>query len=65
MPATVRERLLGHLVGLLTLTLPVTLYFALFEGSAQQATPGKRALGLRGHGHDRRAVRGAAFWRAV
>jgi uncharacterized RDD family membrane protein YckC len=46
MPATLRGRLLGHLIGLLTLTLPVTLYFALFEGSARQATPGKRALGL-------------------
>jgi uncharacterized RDD family membrane protein YckC len=47
MPATLRERLMAHLIGLLTLTLPVTLYFALFEGSARQATPGKGALGLR------------------
>lgn len=33
-------------IGLLTMTVPVTLYFALCEGSAWRASLGKRALGL-------------------
>jgi uncharacterized RDD family membrane protein YckC len=33
-------------IGLLTMTLPVTLYFAFCESSALQASLGKRALGL-------------------
>jgi uncharacterized RDD family membrane protein YckC len=33
-------------VGLLTMTLPVTLYFALCESSALRASLGKRVLGL-------------------
>lgn len=37
----------GQLMGFGLLTLPVLLYFALQEGSARQATPGKRAFGLR------------------
>ena len=36
----------GQLTGFLVLTLPVVLYFALFECSAWQATVGKRRLGL-------------------
>lgn len=36
----------GHVVGFIVLTLPVVLYFALWEASARQATPGKRAMGL-------------------
>jgi uncharacterized RDD family membrane protein YckC len=46
-PDTLRARLLGHAAGFVTLTLPVVLYFALAEASPWQATPGKRALGLR------------------
>jgi len=34
-------------IGFLSMTLPVTLYFALCESSPMQATLGKRALGLR------------------
>jgi uncharacterized RDD family membrane protein YckC len=46
-PGTLRARLVGHAVGFVTLTLPVALYFALWEASPWQATPGKRGLGLR------------------
>ncbi|MGH2355862.1 MAG: RDD family protein [Chloroflexota bacterium] len=46
-PRTLRGRLLGEAVGMLTLTLPVAGYFALTEASPWQATIGKRALGLR------------------
>ncbi len=37
----------AQMVGFVTMTLPVTLYFALCESSPMQATLGKRALGLR------------------
>lgn len=37
----------GQLIGFGLLTLPVVLYFALWEGSSRGATPGKRAAGLR------------------
>jgi uncharacterized RDD family membrane protein YckC len=46
-PGTLRTQLLGHAAGFVTLTLPVVLYFALWEASPWQATPGKRALRLR------------------
>jgi uncharacterized RDD family membrane protein YckC len=46
-PATLRARLVGHAVALLTLTLPVVLYFAVLESSRWGGTFGKRALGLR------------------
>jgi uncharacterized RDD family membrane protein YckC len=39
--------LAGELTGFVTITLPVTLYFALLEASAWQATWGKRRLKLR------------------
>lgn len=39
--------LTAQLFGFALLTLPVVLYFAVSEGSARQATPGKRVLGLR------------------
>jgi uncharacterized RDD family membrane protein YckC len=39
--------LAGELGGFISITLPVTLYFALSESSARQATWGKRKLGLR------------------
>lgn len=34
-------------IGFMTLTLPVFLYFVLFERSSRQATPGKRLLNLK------------------
>jgi uncharacterized RDD family membrane protein YckC len=40
------EPWLAHLIGFMTLTLPVLLYFALFEASPWRATPGKRLLSL-------------------
>lgn len=39
--------LLGQVTGFLIMTLPVTLYFALFESSPYQATLGKQWQGLR------------------
>src|SRR5690606_39344269 len=46
------DRALAHAVGgqvlsFLVLTLPVIVYFALFESAALQATPGKRLLRIR------------------
>lgn len=46
---------IGQISAFLLVTLPVVLYFALFESSSRCATPGKRALGL--------AVRTAGFTR--
>ncbi|MFN8637540.1 MAG: RDD family protein [Chloroflexota bacterium] len=46
-PTTASAKLRGHALSFLGLTLPVWLYFALTEASSQQATPGKRLLGLR------------------
>lgn len=37
----------SQIIGFVTMTAPVILYFALSESSRAQATPGKRALGLR------------------
>lgn len=37
----------GQLIGLLSMTLPVVLYFSLMESSALEGSLGKRALGLR------------------
>ena len=37
----------GQITGFITVTLPVTLYFALFEASRRQATWGKRRRGLK------------------
>lgn len=37
----------GQALGLVTLTIPVILYFALWDSSRKEATPGKRLLGLR------------------
>src|SRR5260370_14312695 len=41
------DKLRGHAMAFLSLTLPVILYFAIAESSQWQATVGKRALGLR------------------
>ena len=37
----------SQITGFLTITLPITFYFALFESSSWQATWGKRKIGLR------------------
>jgi uncharacterized RDD family membrane protein YckC len=41
------DKLRGHSIAFLSLTLPVILYFAIAESSRWQATVGKRTLGLR------------------
>ena len=41
------NRVTGQVIGFLLVTLPVTLYYALFESSPQQATWGKHKIGLR------------------
>ena len=41
------DKLRGHAIAFLSLTLPVVLYFAITESSRWQATIGKRVLGLR------------------
>ncbi|MCC6456704.1 MAG: RDD family protein [Caldilineaceae bacterium] len=46
------SRIRGQLISFLLVTLPITLYFALFESSPQQATWGKRKMGLRVVGSD-------------
>jgi uncharacterized RDD family membrane protein YckC len=53
---------LGQGIGFLLVTLPVTLYFALLESSAYQATWGKRRMGLRVIGADGKRV---SFGRAL
>jgi uncharacterized RDD family membrane protein YckC len=37
----------GQVAGIVVLTIPVMLYFSLWEASRHAATPGKRALGVR------------------
>ena len=41
------SRIQAQVIGILLLTLPVTLYFAISESSNRQATWGKRRMGLR------------------
>jgi uncharacterized RDD family membrane protein YckC len=41
------SRIQAQVIGLLLLTLPVTLYFAISESSNRQATWGKQRMGLR------------------
>lgn len=54
----------AQLIGLLTMTLPVTLYFAVCESSPMQATLGKLALRLQVRGEaDERLSFGAALLR--
>ncbi len=60
------DRVQSQLSGILTLTLPVGLYFTFFESSKKQATWGKTCLGLMvadKHGH--RIRFGRAFARAA
>jgi uncharacterized RDD family membrane protein YckC len=56
------DRVRAQLTGFLLLTLPVTLYFAVGEASGQQATWGKKRMGLRVtdiHGEP------ISFWRSL
>jgi uncharacterized RDD family membrane protein YckC len=46
------KRIRGQFISFMLVTLPITLYFALLESSAQQATWGKRKMGLRVVGSD-------------
>jgi uncharacterized RDD family membrane protein YckC len=55
------ERIRAQIVGFLLVTLPITLYFAIFEASPQQATWGKQRLRLRVTDHDGKRI---PFWRA-
>jgi uncharacterized RDD family membrane protein YckC len=43
---TPRDKRIGHLVGFVSLTLPVTLYFAVCEHSRWHGTLGKHVLGI-------------------
>jgi len=56
------DRVRAQLTGFLLITLPVTLYFALSESSARQATWGKQRLNLKVA--DRNGNR-IGFWRAL
>jgi uncharacterized RDD family membrane protein YckC len=56
----------GELTGFILITLPVTLYFALSESSARQASWGKRKLALRVTRADRQPLsRGRALGRTA
>lgn len=46
-PESLRSRLLGQAVSFTTLTLPIVLYYTLFERSPRQGTLGKQLLRLR------------------
>lgn len=60
------DRISSQLTVFLGLTLPITLYFALFESSSWQATPGKRRLGLVvTDGRGRRLSFGRSFARSA
>ena len=56
----------GQITGFFTMTLPVTLYFALFESSSYQATWGKRWQGIKVIYNDgKRLSRGRAVGRTA
>ncbi|WP_323762470.1 RDD family protein [Maricaulis sp.] len=46
-PTEASGKIAGHAIGFVTLTLPVFLYFTVFEASPWAATPGKKLLGVR------------------
>jgi uncharacterized RDD family membrane protein YckC len=56
------DRIRAQSVAFLLITLPVTLYFAVSESSARQATWGKHRLKLKVGDHDGKRV---SFWRAL
>lgn len=56
------DRIRAQFVAFLLVTLPVTLYFAVFESSPRQATWGKHRLNLKVADHDGKQV---SFWRAL
>lgn len=55
------ERVRAQFVAFLLVTLPVTLYFAIRESSAQQATLGKQRVGLKVTDYNRERI---SFWRS-
>ncbi len=55
------ERIRAQVVAFLLITFPITLYFAISESSARQATWGKGRLGLKVADRDGNQIR---FWRA-
>jgi RDD family len=58
------DKLRGHAIAFLSLTLPVVLYFAITESSRWQATVGKRMLGLRGKRSAAHGYRSVEAWLA-
>jgi uncharacterized RDD family membrane protein YckC len=56
------DRVRAQLSGFLLITLPVTLYFALSESSAQRATWGKKRLGLQVTDYNGGKL---GFWRSL
>jgi uncharacterized RDD family membrane protein YckC len=56
------DRIRAQFVAFLIVTLPITLYFAIFESSARQATWGKQRLKLKVVGRDENRI---GFWRSL
>jgi uncharacterized RDD family membrane protein YckC len=56
------DRIRAQFVAFLIVTLPVTLYFAISESSARQATWGKRRLKLKVANRDGNRI---SFWRSL
>jgi len=56
------DRVRAQLAGFLLVTLPISLYFALGESSARQATWGKKKLGLKVTDHNGGRI---SFWRSL
>jgi uncharacterized RDD family membrane protein YckC len=56
------DRIRAEFVAFLIVTLPVTLYFAIFESSARQATWGKQRLKLKVVGRDENRI---GVWRSL
>ena len=55
------DRVLAQASAFLLVTFPITMYFAIGESSAKQATWGKRRMGLKVVGRDGNRI---GFWRA-
>ena len=56
------DRLRAQLTGFILITLPITLYFAFGESSGQQATWGKKRMGIKVTDYNREPI---SFWRAL
>jgi len=59
-PSTITDKMRGHAIAFITLTLPVWLYFTLSEASSTGATFGKRLLRLQVKRRNREQVSFAA-----